>query len=301
VIKKVSTNCVPVAVNLYNVRIAKDAGGDLFRSVQKQKDQYQGIWIVSQDGKVLAGHQNYKSDDSWTREVLDTIAAGLMAFGHVKPREVTATDPLLHRGVGVATDGSVTLAFYGRLMLGGGQQRAPAALNRNSLWLYDGNLRPDGPPMIDSLTLIAKEWAALMPPKAEVGAEWAVPQVVAAKFARAIVPGDDSGMPKPEEAKVATLTAKVEAIERGKARIRFAGVWETDHVHEEKHSYAWASAEGTALYDVERKTMRSLLLVFSGAYRSAPPYDKSDRPTGAVVEWRHAGSSHAEEHLSNEE
>lgn len=284
-IKKVSKNCVPVAVNLYNVRKAKDAGGDLFRSAQKQKDQYQGIWIMSPDGKVLAGDHDFKFvESSWSRDVLDMIDAALKEFGPVKPREVTATDPLPNLGVGVATDGSVTLAFYGRQMLGGGPQRAPAAANRINLSHWNGDLRPDGPSVIDSLTLTAKEWAALMPPKAEVGAEWAVPEALAAKFARALHPGSDvSGMPLPEEAKVATLTAKVEAIEKGQARIRLAGAWETDHVYEKKHSYAWATAEGTALYDVESKTMRSLLLVYCGAFRS----DKTDLQAGAVVEWRH--------------
>lgn len=50
-----------------------------------------------------------------------------------------------------------------------------------------------------------------------------------------------------------------------------------------KHSFAWAATEGTALYDIEGKTMRSLVLVYSGAFRS----DKTDLQTGAVVEWRH--------------
>jgi hypothetical protein len=287
VIKRVSTSCVPVAVNLYNVRRADDAGGALFHSVQQQKDQYQGIWIVSPNGKVLAGHQDYKDEKTWSREVLDTIDGALEAFGPVKPRRVTATEPLPHRGVGVAADGSVSLAFHARLMRGGGRSWIPTAANRNSFWLWDGDLRPDGPPVIDSLTLTAKEWAALSPPRAEVGAEWAVPQALAAKFARAIVPvSDQSAMPLPEEANVARLTARVESIEKGRAHLRLAGQWETDHVYDKKHSYACASAEGIAVLDVDSKTMRSLLLIFSGFYRSAPPYDQADRPTGAVVEWR---------------
>ena len=51
------------------------------------------------------------------------------------------------------------------------------------------------------------------------------------------------------------------------------GRWETDHVYDGKHSLAWASAEGIAHYNTSSKTLRSLLLVFSGAYRMAPPWD----------------------------
>jgi hypothetical protein len=73
VIQRVTTSFVPVAVNLYKVRQAKDAGGELFRSVRRQKDQYQGIWIVSPAGKVLAGHHEFQSRETWTKEVLDTL------------------------------------------------------------------------------------------------------------------------------------------------------------------------------------------------------------------------------------
>ena len=75
---------MPVAVNLYKVRRAKDAGGDLFRSVQRQKDQYQGIWIVSPVGKVLAGKHDYEDFKNGARELLETMDAGLAAFGPIR-------------------------------------------------------------------------------------------------------------------------------------------------------------------------------------------------------------------------
>ncbi len=62
----VSENFVPTPINLYKVRKATDGARELFLSVQRQKDQYQGIWIVSPDGKVLAGHQNFKDSKTWT-------------------------------------------------------------------------------------------------------------------------------------------------------------------------------------------------------------------------------------------
>ena len=48
---------MPVALNLYKIREARGEGGDFFRSVYKQKPQYQGLWVVSPDGKALASHQ----------------------------------------------------------------------------------------------------------------------------------------------------------------------------------------------------------------------------------------------------
>ena len=41
---------MPVALNLYKVRQDKSEAGDFFRSVQKQKPNYQGLWVVSPSG-----------------------------------------------------------------------------------------------------------------------------------------------------------------------------------------------------------------------------------------------------------
>src|SRR5262249_9093148 len=93
VIRRVTTHFVPVAVNLYKVRQVNDAGGELFRSVQRQKDQYQGLWIVSPQGKVLAGHQDFKSAKTWSQEGIDTIDAALQSFGPVSARSGTPGNP----------------------------------------------------------------------------------------------------------------------------------------------------------------------------------------------------------------
>ncbi len=62
VIRFISQTCVPVALNLYEIRKAKGPGGDFFRNVQKQRPaQYQGLYLVAADGKVLASHQNFTS------------------------------------------------------------------------------------------------------------------------------------------------------------------------------------------------------------------------------------------------
>jgi hypothetical protein len=288
VIRRVTADFVPVAVNLYKVRAAKDAGGELFRSIQRQKDQYQGIWIVSPEGKVLAGHHDVQNHKTWAQEVLDTADAALNAFGPVPPRKANATNPLPFRGQGVQGDGSVCLAIYVRQMLGGGRASAPAGIAPSRLWIWDGELRRDGPIVIDSLTLPAKEWAGLVPPKIEVGATWSVPDAVARQFCRVLIPSSDqSAMPRPADAKLARLTGTVTTVEDGKARIRLAGAWEAVHLQEgdaKRPIRGAATAEGTAVYDVKQQTMQSLLIVFSGTY--GRPNEEAVNSAGAVVEWR---------------
>lgn len=281
---------MPAAINLYLARKATDGSRELFLSVQRQKDQYQGVWIVSPEGRVLAGRHDYEDFNNGAVELLETIDVGLKAFGEVTPREAKASNPLPHRGLDVRPDGGVSLALYGRQMLGGGRHTIPAGIDvGGNAWYWDGALRPDGPIMIDSLALTAGEWAAFAPRKIEAGATWSVPEDVARKLTRLLsTSSDQSGMPNPEDAKVAELSATIESVEGGVARIGFSGRWKMMHLVEgdaKRPTYGTALAEGTARYDVERKTMRSLLLVFSGTIRSGRPDAPLNR-TGAVVEWR---------------
>jgi hypothetical protein len=289
VIRRVSESFVPAAVNLYKVRKATDGSREFFLSVQRQKDQYQGIWIVSPEGKVLAGRHEYREFKNGAAELLETIDEGLKASGPVEPRQAKPTNPLPFRGVGVQADGGVSLALYGRQMLGGGRSTVPAGVEASHAWLWDGALRPDGPIMIDTLALPAAEWGALAPEKPGAGATWTVPETIARKFTRLLsTSSDQSGMPVPEDTRVAELRGTVEAVESGTARVRFAGRWEMMRLVEgdaKRPTYGAATAEGLALYDVERKAMRSLLLVFSGTIRSGRPDAPLNR-TAAVVEWK---------------
>jgi hypothetical protein len=256
---------VPLAVNLYKVRRAKDASGELFRSVQRQKDQYQGLWVVSPEGKVLAAHHDIKDPKNWSREVLDALDAGLKAFGPVTPRRVAPPDPLPHRGVGTGPDGTVTLAVYTR-------------------YLHQG--RRDGPAVIDSLTLAAGQWGAFVPPRAQAGAEWEVPEAVARQLCRGLSPSSDqSTMPRPGEVTAVRLTGQVAEVQGGVARLRYGGEVAARHTYEGKASHGQARVVGVGTYDVKAKRMESLLLLFEGTHRSPPPYDKAAREAGAVMEW----------------
>ncbi len=267
VVRRVSAGFVPAAVD--KKALTRGKGEEFLRSLQRQKPQYHGIWIVSPEGKVLAGHDDRKGKDGegWTREIIETLEAGLRAFGPVEPRTVAPADLLPFRGAGVQPGGSVSLALHARLMHKGAR---------------------DGPVAFDSLTLAAQEWAMLFPPRAAAGEEWVLPDALARKFCRLVSPvSDPDFLPRPEQAKVAELRATVASIEGDTATIRLSGRWETDHsTSEGKRIHASASGEGTAVFDVQKKAMRSFLLVTTGVFGQALPPEA--RETGAVVEWKSA-------------
>lgn len=293
VIRVVSASFVPVAVNLYKVRKLEDAGGKLFRSIQKQKDQFQGIWIVSPDGNVLSGygdnrHLVFKDGDvavaesqaAFLEAVRQTIATALESFGEVKPRRVQTANSLPHRGVGVQADGSVTLALHAR-------------------YIAYHPLRSDADDHvnIDSLHLTAQQWSALAPPNAEEGAEWRLPESVARQFSRALCPVSDSdGWPQPGEVARARFTAKVDRIDQGVATLTYRGEISGVHVAAGQNAAGLkpgqpkptfegeARLTGLALYDTTRRELKALAFVFEGTYRRTTSADA--RPMAAVVEWR---------------
>ena len=117
-IQKISRNFVPIAANLYKIRDSKDAAGDLFRSAQKQKAQYQGFWILTAEGKLLSAHHDH-SEKRWTEEVLAAIDEGIEKAGPIKPRSPEPKDVLPDWGKGVQKDGRVTLAIWTRYFFEG--------------------------------------------------------------------------------------------------------------------------------------------------------------------------------------
>jgi hypothetical protein len=263
---------VPVAVNLYEIRVARHAGGDLFRSVQRQKDQYQGLWIVSPDGKVLAGHHGFKSDaaSERSREVLAAIDSGLAAFGPVvsrRPQDRRGRDPLPDRGTGVRADGSAVLALYTR---------------------YVHQRRPDGPAVIDSITLTAADWSEMLPPRMDDGTTWTLPDHVARQFCRALSPASDqSTMPRPDEVTDARVTGAVRSVSSDEVALDYHGEIAASHTYEGRVNRARATLAGVGTCTVRTRRMTSLALVLDGLYRHFPPYD-SPRETGALIEWRQA-------------
>ena len=264
---------MPVAVNLYKVRKAKDAGGELFRSAQRQKDQYQGLWMLAPDGKVLAAHQNFKDSSTWTREVISSIDAALAAFGPVELRRVAPTTPLPHRGLGVQPDGAVSLAIHTR-------------------YLHHG--KADGPAVIDTLRLSAADWKQLIPAKLDAGKAWPVPGQVGRLFSRILSPSSDqSTMPLPNDVTSVEMIGTPSPADNGLVRVRYSGRLAAAHTYEGKISRGEAVLAGEVLCDATTGQPRALTLLFTGIHHGPPPYD-APRDLGAVAEW-HAESASRKE------
>ena len=265
---------VPVALNAD--RLPEGEAGDFFRAAMRARRWPQGIWIVAPDGKVLAfhyfrvqsGEKPGPAKERWTRETLAAVEEGLKAFGPVGPRQPKRGESIPDRGVGLRPAGGARLAVCGGYVRGG---------------------RRDGDPVIDSVILSGKEWAAFAPPKAEVGVEWEIPEAVARRFAPALSPITDSiYTPRPSDVKATVLKAWVDRVEGSQVRIRFAGEWASAHNRDNNPQLpiqTRATAEGVGLYDRDSRKMQALLFVFRGTYVNVPPWKKKDA-TAAVVEWR---------------
>ncbi len=267
----IADNCVPVALNLYVVRKAKGLGGDFFRNVQKQRPaQYQGLYLVRPEGKVLASHQNFKSHKTWPRELLADLQPGLRAFGEVKPRNARLVDPLPERGVGAPKDRGACLAVFLRYSIKG----IP--------------LRELPNPTIDSLVLTAGELAELAPAKVEAGAAWKLSEALGRKFCRVLGPGDENTMPRPNEVKSVRFVGKVKSVVGGIAQVTYegeiAGSHETQSNRGKCHGKAQLTGVGT--YDAKAGRLLSLVWVFEGTFIAPPRYDKPARSYSGVVEWR---------------
>ena len=272
----IAEHFVPVALNAN--RIPDDSGGAFFKKVMETNRWPQGLWIVSPEGKVLAFHYfQVKSGEAtaaskfrWIAETREVIQSAVKASGVVPrdTRRLAGWNPLPERGVGRRENGGVRLAVSATAFLKG---------------------KREGDPAVDSILLNAKEWAALRPAKLEAGAKWTVPKETAARLVPALSPHTDLiYVPQAKDATKAELSATVDSVDRGVAKVRYSGNFETLHLRDGQEKFpvrTAASAQGVATIDAEKNELRSLLLVFDGQYRHVPPWDKP-QSTGAVVEWK---------------
>jgi hypothetical protein len=260
---------VPVAANLYKIREAKDEAGDFFRAARDQKHQYQGLWIIAPDGKVLAGYQEIKNIKNWPDEVLATIDTALDKAGPLSARKVEPKDVLPYWGKGVDADGGVTLACHMR---------------------YFSQGKGIGNGALDAAPFSAKDWKEFAPSEPVKGKKWHLPGKVASEFSRCLsIVSDKSSMPRPEEVTEVEITGTVERVKNGIATLSYAGRIAALHPHTFNKNYETASRariRGTATYDVEKKEMVSLLWIFEGANHNVRPPEKGESPFAAVVEWR---------------
>ena len=265
-IEKITRNFVPIAANLYKIRDSKDAAGELFRSAQKQKDQYQGFWIMTPDGKVLSAHHEH-SDYRWTEEVLAAIDDGIDKAGPIKPRNPQPKDVLPEWGKGVQKDGKVTLAIWTRYFVQG------KGLNTGA---------------IDAVTWSAKEWQAFAPPEPSAGKTWRIPADMGAEFSRCLsTVSDKSMMPSPDDVTKVDLNGSVSRVSDGMATLSFTGHIAALHTHTFNKKYVYrskATLTGVGTYDIAKKEMVSLLWIFEGSSRLIG--ETTPHPLAAVVEWR---------------
>lgn len=225
-VDKVTRNFVPVAANLYKIREAKDEAGEFFRGARSQKNQYQGIWIIAPDGTVLAGHQDFKTRESWADEVAATIDAALAKAGSLTVRKPEPKDVMPHWGKGVLADGGVTLACQMR---------------------YFFQNKGIGQGGLDEAAFTAKEWKEFAPPEPVKGKSWHLAGKVASEFSRCLsIVSDRSTMPRPSEVTEVEFTGTVERIRNGVATVSYAGYIAALHTHTFNKNYVTKCTPGCA-------------------------------------------------------
>lgn len=262
--------CVPVAVNLYKIRDDKTEVGDFFRSVQKQKPQYQGVWIIADDGKVVAAHGTFKSEKTRTQEVLDVLDSALRGQVDKQPRAYEWKPAKPHRGQGVMENGSVNLAIFVRFVFSG---------------------KPSGPGAFDSITFEAKDWAKFAPPEARMGLKWDIPDDIAKQFCKCLsAKSDQTNVARPAEVKEIELRGEVQSIQGDLATIGYSGKISAVHQHpfdkKPKTDRGQANITGFAKYNVKTRQMEVFTLAFNGTYHAFPPYHERQYTTFAGVEWQ---------------
>ena len=255
-----------MAANLYKIRDGKDAAGNFFRAVQKQKNQYQGFWIATPDGKLLSSHQDH-SEKKWTEEVLAAIDEALAKAGPLSPRNPEPRDVLPDWGKRVQRDGSVTLAVWTR-------------------YFFQGKGIGNG--ATDSVTWSAKEWKEFAPPEPVKGATWHLPAKMASQFSCCLsTVSDKSMMPRPDEVTEVDISGSVSRTKDGIATLSYTGRIAALHTHTFNKKYVYesrAKLRGIGTYDVDKQEMISLMWIFEGG--SWLTHEKGDNPLAAVVEWQ---------------
>lgn len=274
VISRVAANFVPVAVNLYLTRDEKSSSGDFYRQMAKQRpEQYQGLWVVTGEGKVLAGRGDQPKKGSWTADTLRLLGEGLTAFGEVTPRRAGPTRPNPDLGVGLRDGGGIALATYVRSLTLGLDPRGK------------------GPLVIDRVELTKAELAGLTPEVRDAGTTWDVPAATCKALHKILSPlSDTNWLARRDEVPEAALTGKVVRVEGGVARLSFRGSLRglrkfPHEPHKDKPIRSEVSLRGAGTMEAKSGKLLTLALVGDGTFRNYAPYDDPS-PYAAVLEWR---------------
>jgi hypothetical protein len=262
---------VPAAVNLYEVREKSHPANEFFAKLQKQKDQYQGIWIATPDGQLLGAFSESENKNfDWTVRLLDTLAGSLDRFGQVRPVAARAVEMHPDRGVGVQKDGSATLAGATRRLLLNGKQLT-----------Y---------PQIDRVKLTEKQFAGLRPAEVRGGAVFECSVDAVRRLSPLMTHGSGQGMfPEPSDVTEAKLVGTVAEVRDGIGIITYVGEMAATHKDrfskQERYGRGKSKIVGFGTVDARTGQMRSLLLLIETTYHGFPPYDEPQSIVG-MAEWR---------------
>jgi hypothetical protein len=276
---------VPVALNRHEVVGAKGEAGDFFRSIynQTQHFQYQGLWLVTPDGRRLADNGGPYGDLSRSpKAALAALQAGVKKFGTLSLRRVSHKESLPYRGVGVRPDGSVNLAVSDR-PLGDRDLSRPY---KPSEVIHQIRL--------GSVNLTGAEWSALAPPDVRVGSRWTIPESVGVRF-YPLLDQVYEIFHSPKDVTTVELVGRVASERDGIAHLVYGG--NIEGLHKSMRGEANPGQEvfsrmkmisGVGSYDIRSGQMLSLTWVWLARYADyfIPPYRGEPGRVASVLEWR---------------
>ncbi len=262
VIDRVSETMIPVALDYQKVLDRQTPEARFLLPLMKQRDQEQGLWIFSPDGKALGGFEGFGAMHAKTKRLIEDV---LHAFGPVEPRKVAKVETHPHRGKGFRSDGSVCLAEYVR-------RRDPSKIRS---------------PVISSVILSRKEFETFAPLKAADGKEWTLLEAVAKKLCRVASPMCYQHAPQPDWVKAVAVKARVRTIRNGLAELSYEGkmsserTWSNGKILSEQA----LTLKGEGVYDIGARRMKSLLIVGVGTFRWPEEAPDEPVPFDALIEW----------------
>jgi hypothetical protein len=255
---------IPVALDYQTVENPRTREAQFLRPLMKQRNQEQGVWIFSPEGKALGGFVGFGDMVGRTKKVIEDA---LTAFGPVRPREASVVETHPYWGKGRMPDGSVCLAEYVRT-----SDSALRYMNTRS-------------PVISGVTLSEQEFMAFAPREAAAGAKWTLPEDVAKRLSRITSPMCYQHAPQPDWVTGVRIDAEVRTVKDGAAWLAYQGrISSAHHVGSQKVSAQEIKLTGEGVFDLETRRMRSLLLVGSGRLHW-PEAPEKLVTFDALVEW----------------
>jgi len=269
-VRFVSENFVPVAVDKQKLIHAQDAR-ERFAEERKLIELFTrgrtgnlAVHLINADGEPLTDKEIFRMQSA--ADVLATLKNAVAKFGPVTRRNVKPQWQSPDKGVGVRPDGSVRLTLYVR------------HTDRN-----DHTARP----VFDSIILTKEQWRDLAPPDRSKIGSYEVPASTVRQFARALSASSDlSTLHRPEDLSVARLTGTVsKAGPSGETQVVLRGelVGSRKYVNGPEPLPGRTSFDGLLTLGRNGQPTR-LLMVGDGTFKM--PWDRQDRPTGSLVEWK---------------